>query len=146
MKTVMLMLCLTFLAAGPKEKIGAQEKSVEKQAPSQSANVASGKKTYLQYCSACHGPDGRGTGPAASALKEPPADLTALAKTHGSKFPDEYVAGIVRFGKPVAAHGAADMPVWGPIFSRRENGDEAAVRRRIKNLCAYLATLQEKET
>ena len=146
MKTVVLMLCLTFLVAGAKEKIRAQEKSAAKQVPSQSANVASGKKTYLQYCSACRGPDARGTGPAASALKQPQADLTTLAKTHDGKFPDEYVAGIVRFGKPVAAHGAADMPVWGPIFSRRENGDEAAVGRRIKSLCAYLATLQEKET
>ncbi len=140
-QTVVFTLLLAVFAASP------QEKSATKKAPSQTATAAAfGKKTYLEYCAVCHGPDGRGTGPAASSLKEPPADLTTLAKTHDGKFPDEYVAGIVRFGKPVAAHGSLDMPVWGPIFSRRENGDEAAVRRRIRNLCAYLATLQERES
>jgi mono/diheme cytochrome c family protein len=134
-------LFLAVFAATP------QEKSATKKAPSQAATaVAFGKQTYLEYCAVCHGPDGRGTGPAASALKDPPADLTTLAKTHDGKFPDEYVSGIVRFGKPVAAHGSLDMPVWGPIFSRRENGDDAAVRRRIKNLCVFLATLQERES
>jgi mono/diheme cytochrome c family protein len=139
-KTPVLILFLTVLAASP------QEKSAAKKAPSQTAAVALGKKTYVQYCATCHGPDGRGTGPAASALKALPADLTILAKTHDGKFPDEYVTGIVRFGNPVAAHGTADMPVWGPIFSRSENGDEAAVGRRIRNLCRYLAALQERES
>lgn len=140
-RTVVFTLLIAVFAARP------QEKSATKKALSQTATAASlGKKTYLEYCAVCHGPDGRGTGPAASALKEPPADLSTLAKTHNGKFPDEYVAGIVRFGKPVAAHGSLDMPVWGPIFSRRENGDEAAVRRRIKNLCVFLATLQERES
>jgi len=56
----------------------------------------------------------------------------------------EYVTEIVRFGKPVQAHGSADMPVWRPIFGLRDNSNEVAVRRRIKNLREYLATLQEK--
>jgi hypothetical protein len=38
------------------------------------------------------------------------------------------------------------MPVWGPVFGLRDNGNEVAVRRRIKNLCNYLASLQEKES
>jgi mono/diheme cytochrome c family protein len=140
-RTLVFTLLLSVFAASP------QQKSATKKALSQTATAASfGKKTYLEYCAVCHGPDGRGTGPAASALKEPPADLTTLAKTHDGKFPDEYVAGIVRFGKPVAAHGSLEMPVWGPIFGRRENGDKAAVRRRIRNLCVYLATLQERES
>ena len=85
-------------------------------------------------------------GPAASALKTPPSDLTTLAERHGGKFPEEYVAEVVRLGKPFQAHGSVDMPVWGPIFSAREKFNEVAVRRRIKNLCSYLATLQEKES
>lgn len=109
-------------------------------------SVAAGKRTYLQYCAACHGPDGRGTGPAASALRQAPADLTALAKTHGGKFPDEYVIGIIRFGKPFSSHGSSDMPVWGPVFTGQDHGNVAAVNRRIKNLCDYLKTIQEKES
>jgi hypothetical protein len=39
-------------------------------------------------------------GPAASALKTPPSDLTTLAKKHAGKFPEDYVAETVRIGKP----------------------------------------------
>lgn len=109
-------------------------------------NVASGKKTYMEYCASCHGEDGKGIGPAASALKAPPADLTTLAKRHAGKFPEDYVAEIVRIGKPIQAHGSSDMPVWGPIFNARDKFNDMAVKQRIKNLCAYLATLQEKES
>ena len=109
-------------------------------------DVASGKQTYREYCVSCHGEDGKGMGPAASALKSPPSDLTTLAKKHGGKFPEDYVSEIVRFGKPIQAHGSSDMPVWGPVFNVRDKFDEVAVRRRIKNLCDFLATLQQKES
>lgn len=109
-------------------------------------DVASGKKTYMEYCAACHGDDAKGVGPTASALRTPPPDLTTLAKQHAGKFPAEYVSKIVRFGKPIQAHGSADMPVWGPIFNVRDKFSDLAVRRRIKDLCDYLATLQEKES
>ncbi len=61
------------------------------------------------------------------------------------KFPEDYVAEILRFGKPFQAHGSSDMPVWGPIFGARDKFNEVAVRQRIKNLCEYLKTLQEKD-
>ena len=110
------------------------------------ADVASGKQTYRDYCAACHGANGKGMGPVASELKTPPSDLTKLAKRHGGKFPEDYVAGVVRLGKPLGAHGSSDMPVWGPVFLVRDGFNEAALQKRIKNLCAYLATLQEKES
>ncbi len=76
----------------------------------------------------------------------PPPDLTTLAQRHDGKFPAEYVAGIVRFGQPIAAHGSSDMPVWGPIFAVLEHGNEVAVRKRIQNLVNCLATIQQKES
>jgi mono/diheme cytochrome c family protein len=109
-------------------------------------DIASGKRTYMEYCASCHGEDAKGMGPAASALKTPPSDLTTLAMRHAGKFPEDYVSEIVRLGKPIRTHGSTDMPVWGPIFNVRDKFNEVAVRRRIKNLCAYLATLQEKES
>ncbi len=124
----------------------ADEKAVANKTATETSNLVAGKQTYLEYCAVCHGLDARGLGPAASALKTPPPDLTTLAKQHGGKFPHEYVSEIVRQGKPVPAHGSADMPIWGPIFGVRENGNEAAVRQRIKSLCDFLATLQEKES
>lgn len=107
------------------------------------ADAESGRQTYMQYCASCHGEDLKGNGPAASALKTPPADLSTLAKRHGGKFPYEYTAGVIRFGKPVSAHGSSDMPVWGPIFAMVDF-HEMAIRQRIRNLCEFLASAQEK--
>lgn len=104
---------------------------------------ASGRNTYMTYCASCHGENLKGVGPVASALKTQPPDLTTLAKRHDGKFPYEYVAGVVRFGKPISAHGSPDMPIWGPIFNMVDF-NEVSIRQRIKNLCEFLASQQEK--
>jgi mono/diheme cytochrome c family protein len=106
--------------------------------------VPSGKQMYRQYCAACHGSDGRGRGPAAPALSKQPPDLTTLAKRHAGKFPEDYVTSVLRFGPGFSAHGSSEMPVWGPIFQYIENYNEAAVRQRIRNLCDYLESMQER--
>ena len=106
----------------------------------------SGKQTYTYYCATCHGVDARGNGPAAVVLKTPPPDLTTLAKRHGGQFPYDYVYAVLRFGTRFAAHGSSEMPIWGPIFGSTESYDEVAVRKRIKDLSDYLASLQEKES
>ncbi len=121
----------------------AQSTPVAKKSGTEPLDAASGRQTYQQYCASCHGENAKGGGPAAAALKTPPPDLTTLAKGNGGKFPYEYVSGVVRFGKPISAHGSPDMPVWGPIFSMVDY-NEIAIRKRIKNLCEYLASLQEK--
>ena len=117
----------------------------DKPAPVAPPGMAAGKRVYTEHCVACHGPDGRGTGPAAPVLRTPPADLTTLAQRHGGKFPEEDVTEVVRFGKSFAAHGSPEMPVWGPIFAIQEHGNEVAVKRLIKNLCDYLASIQQHE-
>ena len=105
----------------------------------------SGKGMFRQYCASCHGIDAKGQGPFASMLKVPPADLTTLAKRHDGKFPYDYVSDILRFGPgPTILHGSADMPTWGPIFQYLDKNNERAVQQRIKNLCNYLASLQEQ--
>jgi mono/diheme cytochrome c family protein len=106
--------------------------------------VPSGKLMFRQYCAACHGLNAKGHGPARSALKMPAADLTTLSKRHGGEFPYDYVSNILRFGPGIAAHGSSDMPTWGPIFQYMDNYNEAAVQKRIANLCDYLASIQEK--
>jgi mono/diheme cytochrome c family protein len=125
---------------------GAQDKPGTEKTPARRPTASSGKQTYMHYCSACHGADAHGNGPAASTLKTPPPDLTILSKTHGGKFPYEYVSNVLRFGTRFASHGSSDMPIWGPVFGSLEGYDEAAVRKRIKDLCDYLASLQEKES
>jgi mono/diheme cytochrome c family protein len=142
MSQAILFSALVLVIFAGDQGIPSQANKVQTEMP----DVASGKQTYREYCASCHGEDGKGMGPAASALKTPPSDLTTLAKRHAGKFPEEYVSEILRLGLPIRAHGSSDMPVWGPIFGARDKFNEVAVRRRIKNLCAYLASLQEKES
>jgi len=107
--------------------------------------VPSGENIYKQFCAACHGADAKGHGPTASMLKIPPPDLTTLARRHGGQFPDTYVSSILLFGPGVAAHGSTDMPTWGTLFLfLNDKQNDTAVKQRVKNLCDYLASLQEK--
>ncbi len=46
------------------------------------ASIRRGEKLYNQYCASCHGPKGRGDGPAGAALNPRPADLAAMAPQH----------------------------------------------------------------
>jgi mono/diheme cytochrome c family protein len=121
--------------------VGAQDKTIKK-APIKSSNPASGAEMFKQYCAVCHGPGAKGDGPAASSLKVQPPDLTALAKRHDGKFPDDYVANVLRNGAKAPAHGTAEMPVWGPLFATMSQGDESQVTMRISNLTKYLKSLQ----
>jgi mono/diheme cytochrome c family protein len=116
-----------------------------KKVPTPNVNPASGKEMYTAYCASCHGTDGKGDGPAAAALKVPPANLTQLAKQNGGKFPDAKVQQTIK-GDPnmPAAHGSKDMPVWGPTFWMLGQRSEAQSQLRIRNLTTYIGSLQQK--
>lgn len=105
-------------------------------------SAADGPQMFRAYCAACHGPDGRGGGPAADSLKKRPADLTQLSRKNGGKFPERRVANVIRGNDVVGSHGSRDMPVWGSVF--RTLGDSATVQLRVDNLTVYLETLQRK--
>ena len=76
-----------------------------------------GGDLFRFYCASCHGRDGKGDGPVASALNRRPPDLTTIARRSGGRFPTNRVEGFVTGNRePTLAHGSADMPVWGPIF------------------------------
>lgn len=103
-----------------------------------------GKQMYTSYCAPCHGSDGRGHGPAASALKNPPVNLTTLAKTNNGKFPETHVLSVLQFGTELPAHGSAEMPVWGPILGKINQTVAQDRDLRISNLTRYLQSIQEK--
>jgi len=73
---------------------------------------------FINYCAACHGKDGKGDGPAASALKVAPADLTALAQKNSGKYPVMRVTSVLNGQANLAAHGNKEMPVWGKFSGR----------------------------
>jgi mono/diheme cytochrome c family protein len=115
-----------------------------KHVPISNAPSVSGKEMFKTYCAVCHGVDAKGKGPAASAMKIAPPDLTLLAKKDGGKYPAAHVAAVIRGQAAVVSHGSQDMPVWGPLFSSISQGHEAQVQQRTANLVGYIETLQEK--
>jgi mono/diheme cytochrome c family protein len=103
-----------------------------------------GRDIFQFYCASCHGRDGTGNGPVASALKTKPADLTRLAMRNDGTFPRMEVEAFVTNGKPdMPAHGSRDMPVWGPTFRSLEPSDRD-VKMRIANVVEYLESIQMK--
>jgi mono/diheme cytochrome c family protein len=100
---------------------------------------------YHTWCAPCHGLEGKGNGPAASALKKAPADLTLLSQKNGGKYPAqrvrEYIEG--KDAKTTDAHGSREMPIWGDVFRNIAN-DQGAVTYRLFTLSSYLETLQAK--
>lgn len=121
---------------------GAAQQDIPVQLPP--TYVPSGRQMFKEHCAACHSEDGRGRGPIAPLFRALIPDLTTLAKRHGGTFPETYVSTVLLFGPGSRAHGSIEMPVWGPIFRELDHYNEAAVRQRIKNLCEYLESIQDK--
>jgi putative copper export protein/mono/diheme cytochrome c family protein len=80
------------------------------------SSIVHGQALFAANCTACHGVDARGDGPAAKSLPEPPADLTAphfWGHTEGDLF--WYISHGID-----APSGAPAMPAFGGTLS---NGD-----------------------
>lgn len=122
----------------------AENKTSLKHVPITSTPSNSGKEMFNSYCAVCHGKDAKGSGPAASAMKAAPTDLTALAKSNGGKYPAAHVAAILRGQASTPSHGSQDMPIWGPLFSSLSQGHESQVQQRITNLVNYVEGVQSK--
>lgn len=89
--------------------------------------------------------EGRGKGPAASALRTPPADLTRIAQRRGGKFPVEEIAAYIDGRTAMPAHGSREMPVWGERFGEMvgvPGVSEEVVRGNVLVLVEYLKRIQ----
>jgi mono/diheme cytochrome c family protein len=121
----------------------AQQVSVKK-VPVTYVTPVSGQQMYVRYCAACHGADAKGDGPAAAALKAPPADLTALSRNNRGQFPALHVQNTILRDGGTAAH--KDMPDWAALFlslGRQRPGTEYEVLIRAANLTRYVKSVQE---
>ena len=139
---IALALLLSFAIA--QQANNAQSGATIKHVPITRTPSNSGKEMYNNYCAVCHGKDGKGDGPAASALKTLPTDLSSLAKNAGGKYPSAHVSAVIRGQATATAHGSQDMPVWGPLFSSISQGHEGQVQQRIANVVDYVGALQAK--
>jgi mono/diheme cytochrome c family protein len=109
------------------------------------AETDQGQKLYLQYCSSCHGRDGKANGPVAAYLKIKVPDLTQLKKKHKGVYPLDYVMSTIDGRRAVRAHGDREMPVWGEVFRdevAKEKYKELTTLLTAKTIAEYVATLQ----
>jgi mono/diheme cytochrome c family protein len=146
-KNIIVLVTALFVFActiAAQENTQAPPAKVIQHVPVKSISPASGKGMYISYCAVCHGTDGKGVGPAASALKAPPTDLTLLSKANGGKYPAMKVASTIRGDAALPAHGSKEMPVWGTLFWSMSSGHPSEVQQRVANLSRYIESLQAK--
>ena len=106
-----------------------------------------GKAVYLQYCGACHGPDGKGDGIAGTFMTPKPTDLTQIAKKNGGEFPFQRTLSDVDGRNTVRAHGDPDMPVWGEVFHQQATWDtrrRVEVQGKLMLITDHLRSIQQK--
>jgi mono/diheme cytochrome c family protein len=137
-----ILIAISTFAIGQQASV--QTPPTVKHVPITNAPSNSGKEMFRSYCAVCHGTDAKGNGPAASALKTAPSDLTLLAQRNSGKYPAAHVSSVIRGQATLASHGNQDMPVWGPLFSSISQGHEAQVQQRTANLVNYIEGLQAK--
>jgi mono/diheme cytochrome c family protein len=82
--------------------------------PRSSLSVARGQALWKADCEACHGPQGRGDGPATAALRKKPKDLTRIARP--PVFPDGVLAYRI-------ANGGEVMPAWKGALAEQDLWD-----------------------
>ena len=105
-----------------------------------------GAQMYLQYCSACHGRDGKGDDPVSRHLKVRVPDLTLLAKKNKGVYPLDDVMATIDGRRTMRAHGDRNMPVWGESFRSEGEGKkypELTTLLKSKIIAEYVATLQK---
>ncbi len=142
--SVSLILGLLLIGFGVSAAHAQQAPATMKKVPVRPTQAVSGKEMFHEYCAVCHGAAGKGDGPAASALKEPPTDLTQISQKNGGKFPELKVQHIINGdGDQPVAHGSKDMPVWGNLF-RHMGSDQEIGTVRVYNLMKYLEQIQAK--
>ena len=85
-------------------------------------NVDHGAVIYKEYCSQCHGAEGKGDGAAASGLSPKPA---VHANIPFEKLPMEYLYNVVNHGGPSVGK-SANMPYWGLTIGQQGVADVIA--------------------
>lgn len=113
-----------------------------------------GAAEYARHCAACHGADGKGSGPMTGYLTVRPPDLTGLSRANGGVFPVSAVYTAIESGGMPGVHGTRDMPVWGTRYRRLgalgadpDNFEAEAglfAQTRLLALTEYLASIQEE--
>jgi mono/diheme cytochrome c family protein len=132
------LLALLF-ALLPRSPVSAADKDV----------IAAGKKEFRHSCVLCHGLSGRGESvmTTMNLLTTKPPDLRTLQKRNHGTFPFWQTYRVIDGRQEIMAHGSRDMPIWGDVFIRQEDGkiaDDARAIGRILQLLYYLESIQDR--
>jgi mono/diheme cytochrome c family protein len=133
---------IALLAFGGSLAANAQQKVV-KEVPARMIHSLEGVDLYREYCAVCHGVAAKGDGPAASALKKAPTDLTQLARKNGGKFPTLAVQTSIKGSSKIVEHGTVEMPIWGSVLSQNGQQKDLGDMRQMA-LLKYIESLQAK--
>ncbi len=85
--------------------------------------ASAGAGLFATNCASCHGPEGRGDGPASAALRPAPTNLAAI----GQAAADDVLFWRIRSGVPGTA-----MPAWRGILSDEQIWQIVAFIRSLK--------------
>jgi len=104
----------------------------------------SGAQTFATHCASCHGLQGEGDGPAATAMRVTVPNLRTLSERNHGEFPAEAIASYIDGRDLPAAHGDRLMPVWGDVFATTERlvRDAGSADGRIQAVVEFLRELQ----
>ncbi len=91
-------------------------------------DATKGKAAFEQYCASCHGPGGKGDGPAGGALNPKPKDLSN--KAYVSSLKDDYLKKLIKEGGPAVGKS----PLMPPMGSALKDDD-------VSNVIAYVRWL-----
>jgi len=98
---------------------------------SRAADMAAAKQNYDTFCVKCHGPGGKGDGPAGATLATKPRNFTDCALM--GKMSDDMLFNVIKNGG-ASAGLSKDMQAWNTGFSDDE----------IHDLVAYVKTFCKK--
>jgi len=82
----------------------------------QEASIIRGRLVFQNYCTLCHGAEGKGNGRAAKIHNPPPFNLTV------STAPRDYISQVIRKGGEAMGRGKG-MPPWGEQLTDEQIGD-----------------------
>ncbi|MBI3989236.1 MAG: cytochrome c [candidate division NC10 bacterium] len=94
-------------------------------------DAVKGKEIYTKFCASCHGPSGRGDGPAAAALNPKPRNFAD--KKVMDALTDDYLFKVIQ-GGGAAVGKSPMMPPWGGALKEAD----------IHDVTAYVRTLVKK--
>ncbi len=106
-----------------------------------------GRTAYEENCASCHGPNGKGDGPASRGLAVAPPDLTTITARYGGVFPTDQVMSTID-GLDRGQHFSAAMPEFGAgdlgetVIVENE-GLGTPVPMKLLVLTEYLQSIQQ---